>query len=474
MRTLNELMQEGVNLFHAGDLERAEFVFDRLLAQHPGNADIMGLLGSLYSKTGKNGAAIALLSCSVEQAMEDKDERPGFWANLATVLKRENHMMQAELAFAHALELDPDNENTLANFSGLYINAGCPEKAEELARKAISLYSRYFGSFINIEGAVPEDETSLHLARHHLGLSLLEQGKWEEAWTYYDERKTTEGWKRPTYDIPLWKGEKTGTLVIHGEQGIGDEIMYLSLVDKIRHLADEIVIETTPRIVSLMRRSLGLPCYPNFEAVLEAGYKPDHVIAMGSLPGILNLSRKDAKNSGYLQHDVTRQFYWRQKLKKLAKGRPIIGIAWEGGVAQTHKALRNPPRNLFRFDHDKYFMVSVQYTPGAASQAEQMGFYHNQQAIDDLDEQVAMIAAMDCLVTVAQTAMHFAGGTNTPCIGLIASKPRWDCIGKTEEDMPWWSSVKLIRQKDDWTGVFDKLNQELEARYAASSDIAAE
>jgi hypothetical protein len=63
--------------------------------------------------------------------------------------------------------------------------------------------------------------------------------------------------------------------------------------------------------------------------------------------------------------------------------------------------------------------------------------------------------------------MHFAGGTRTPCIGLIASKPRWDCIGETESDMPWWSSVKLIRQKgDDWKTVFDRLNQELESRYA--------
>ena len=104
-----------------------------------------------------------------------------------------------------------------------------------------------------------------------------------------------------------------------------------------------------------------------------------------------------------------------------------------------------------------------------------MGYYHNQQAIDDLDEQCALIASLDCLVTVAQTAMHFAGATNTPCIGLIASKPRWDCIGETAEEMPWWSSVKLIHQQgDEWAGVMETLNKELEARYAAPSDIAAE
>jgi tetratricopeptide (TPR) repeat protein len=472
MRELGSIIQEGLNFYHTGQLDKAEFIFDQLLAKYPGNSDVMGLLGSLYSKLGKNGAAIAMLSASVESA---EVKNPGFWSNLAACLKRENHMQEAEIAFVEALETDPDNVNTLANFSGLYINAGCPEKAEEIARKAISLHESAFTSFINIDGQPQEDEVAYNLAKHHLSLALLEQDKWEEAWTLYDNRKTTEGWQRPVYDPPLWKGEQTGTLVIHGEQGIGDEIMYLSLVEQIKDRAREIVVETTPRLVPLMRRSLGVDVYPNMESIIQAGIKPDHVIAMGSLPGIVNLKRKDAKSLGYLIPDQARKAYWRKKLVEMSHGRPIIGIAWQGGVQQTHKALRNPPKDLWKtLDPDKYFLVSVQYTPNAAQFAQELGSYHPQLAIDDLDEQCALIASLDCLVTVAQTSMHFAGGTNTPCIGLISSKPRWDCIGETEDEMPWWKSLKLIRQKADWAEVFVRLNQELEARYAASTDIAAE
>lgn len=474
MRHLESIIQEGLNFFHKGEVDKAEFIFDQLLARYPGNSDIMGFLGSLYSKLGKNGAAIAMLSASVENA-EEGNKNPGFWSNLASVLKRENHMQEAELAFVEALQLDEKNVNTLANFAGLYINAGCPEKAEELARKAIEIHDSTFTSFINIEGQPTEDQAPYHLAKHHLSLALLEQDKWQEAWTLYDNRKTTEGWQRPTYDPPLWKGEKTGTLVIHGEQGIGDEIMYCSLVSKAKAFAREIVVETTPRLVPLMRRSLGCDVYPNMESILQAGIKPDHVIAMGSLPGVFNLARKDALSKGYLIPDQARKAHWRAKLDSMANGRPIIGIAWQGGVAQTHKILRNPPKELFKtIDPTKYFLVSVQYTPNANQFAAELGAYHPQAAIDDLDEQCALISSLDCLVTVAQTSMHFAGGTGTPCIGLIASKPRWDCIGETEDQMPWWASLKLIRQKDDWAEVFVRLNQELEARYAASSDIAAE
>ena len=68
MRQLDSIIQEGLNFFNAGQMDKAEFVFDQLLAKYPGNSDVMGLLGSLYSKLGKNGAAIAMLSASVENA----------------------------------------------------------------------------------------------------------------------------------------------------------------------------------------------------------------------------------------------------------------------------------------------------------------------------------------------------------------------------------------------------------------------
>jgi hypothetical protein len=39
----------------------------------------------------------------------------------------------------------------------------------------------------------------------------------------------------------------------------------------------------------------------------------------------------------------------------------------------------------------------------------------------------ALLAACDCLITVAQTAMHIAGGLNVPPMGLINQYPKWDC-----------------------------------------------
>lgn len=468
MRTIAEILQEGIKLVNSGQIQEAQILLDKLLCMFPEEPEVMGILGAVYARAGLDGTAMSLLTRSVELAEENGMENGGVWCNLGAVLKRHNHYESAKIAYETAIKLMPDQPGFYSNYSGAYINTGEPEKAEQLARKAISLES-----FINIEGQQDKDIT---LAKHHLSLALLEQGKWSEAWTYYDYRKTTEGWQRPQYAIPEWKGQETGTLVIHGEQGLGDEVMYCSLIEKIRNRAKRIIIEASPRLVSLMRRSLGLETFASMEEIGLSGVKPDHIIAMGSLPLVVGLTRKQAMHSGYLKPDYDRHLYWSNHLRSLAGDRPIIGIAWTGGVQQTHKAVRNPPREMFKqFDPKKYFLVSVQYTPGAKEQAEELGAYHNQQAIDDIDEQCALISNLDCLVTVAQTAMHFSGGMGVPTIALVSSKARWDCIGENEGEMPWWKSIKVIRQeKDDWQGVFTRAVRELESRYATPSDIAAE
>lgn len=466
MRTIAEILQEAIGLVNNGKMQEAESVVDRLLCMFPDEPEIMGIMGAIYARTGRDGVAMALLTRSVEIAQENNIKNGGTWSNLGAVLKRHNHYSAAKQAYETAIEMMPEEPGFYANYSGAYINMGEPEKAEELARKALSFQKT---NFINIDG----ENRDFNLAKHHLSLALLEQGKWEEAWGYYDYRKTTEGWQRPKYS-PEWIGQETDTLLIHGEQGLGDEIMYCSLIDKVRGRAKRIVVEANHRLVPLLRRSLGLEVYPSMEAIAEAGIKPSHIVAMGSLPKQIGLTRKQAMCTGFLKPDQDRVLYWSDKLRKMANGKPIIGIAWTGGVQQTHKALRNPPREMFSQLKD-YFLVSVQYTPGAKEQAEEFGAFHDQSAIDDLDEQCALIASLDCLVTVAQTAMHFAGGMGVPTFALIASKPRWDCIGETKDEMPWWKSVKTIHQEgDDWQGVFDRLKKELEARYAPPSDLAAE
>ena len=57
-------------------------------------------------------------------------------------------------------------------------------------------------------------------------------------------------------DKKIWNGKKfDGTLVVHGEQGIGDEILYSSMFPDLVNYHDNLIITTDSRLIPIMQRS---------------------------------------------------------------------------------------------------------------------------------------------------------------------------------------------------------------------------
>jgi hypothetical protein len=469
-RFVAELMDDCANKIDAGQLDEAQEIAETLVCDDPNNDIAIGLLGIIHGKRNHPGTSMMLQGQAVLTAKRMRREQAAHWMNFALTLKQHYHFESAIAAFERAIALDETSAHTFANYSGMWVTMGEPGLAEVAARKALELNP---------------DNATAHL---HLGMALLSQDRWLEAWPEMEWRKREAStWSRPVYPMREWDGGPCDVLLVHGEQGLGDELFYCSVLRYAASKAKRIVVECTSRLVPLLRRSLAaLPVpaevYGSFEEAaangaipaefvedMRAGVtinaRPDdgyRICAMGSLPLKVGLTREMAQTGDFLIPDRIRAKYWRDRLLKIANGRKIVGVAWTGGAHRTHKKLRTPPRELFELlDPAKYCLVSVQYTPSAPAQAARMGMLHFPAAISDLDEHAALISALDCLVTVAQTAMHFAGAMDVPTYALIGSKPKWDC-GQDGEANPWWRSVKTIRQvEDDWEGVFDRLLSEL-------------
>lgn len=469
-RFVAELMDECATKIDAGQLDEAQEIAETLVCDDPNNDIAIGLLGIIHGKRNAPGTAMVLQGQAVQTASRMKREQAAHWMNFALNLKQSYHFQASIAAFERAIALDESSDHTFANYAGLWVTMGEPGLAEVAARKCIELN--------------PDNATG-HL---HLGMALLSQDRWLEAWPEMEWRKREAStWCRPVYPMTEWDGGPCDVLLVHGEQGLGDELFHCSTLRYAATKAKRIVVECTSRLVPLLRRSLAaLPVptevYGSFEEAAANGAIPARFVAdlhagktlnvgaddgyricaMGSLPWKLGLTREMAQTGDFLIPDRIRHKYWRERLLKIANGRKIIGVAWTGGAHKTHKKLRTPPRELFELlDPAKYCLVSVQYTPSAPAQAARMGMLHFPSAISDLDEHAALISALDCLVTVAQTAMHFAGAMDVPTYALISSKPKWDC-GQEGDANPWWRSIKTIRQdEDDWEGVFDRLLSEL-------------
>lgn len=432
-----------------GRLDQAEVMYHQLLNKNMGNPNILYFLATLYMARGFNGLGAFLMKYVVE-AMPDFAVA---WNNLGVALKEEHMDEEAALAFQKAAEADPENDHYASNMASLYINTGQPAKCLEAAEKALKIN--------------PDNPQS----KWHKALALLEMQRWGEAWDWHEARYDDEGCKIAVRryashgETPLWQGEKKGFLVVHGEQGLGDEIMFASCFPDLREYFDgRIVFECAPRLQQLLRNSLdGIDVFGTHDLDgrkwKDKFGEPDFKVGVGSLPKYFRRSEEAFPGTAYLTAPESLRKKWRAKLSSLGK-KPKIGLTWQGGAQKTRVDLRSIMLNRLKdlICDDDYAFISLQYTDAAKGECEefwrQTGYrirhWDHGCGNGDFAEHAALVSELDYVLTVCQTAVHVAGGLGIPTSVLTPSCPSWR-YGVTG-NMPWYSSVDLIRQEgNDWS-----------------------
>lgn len=425
MTPYQKIVHQAEDFLQHGDYQKALDLYDLALTTNPDDVHLRYCVASLYSELYKSGIAISLLRSVVKEAPNHAQA----WNNLGIAYKNSGQWNLAHEAYMKALELNYD-ANTLVNVSGLYINNGTPDEAIKWAERGLKL------------------NPSSPQLRNHRALGKLERGDLKEGFPLYDARFKLPGWSDRKYAGPMWDGKRVGKLLIHGEQGLGDEILFMTAFDRVRKRADEIIVECAARLVPIFEKSLGVKCYATADEVKEKE-NWDAWIPMGSLFGIVGFEQK----SPYLK--VTKPYPKSERFR--------IGLSWRGGTVQTHEHLRNAAiedwiDTILQVDAD---IISIQYGP-AAGMAKAMGIPHDQAAIDDFEQLTGMIASCDLVITVANTATHQCAAVGTPCWTLVPSKPSWQ-FQLSGEKMPFYSVPRLIRQRDGetWRSVFQRVVHEL-------------
>lgn len=435
MRDLKSITEEIFKHHREGRLDVAEAMYDQTLSQLPSaDANILYGYGSLLVQREKFGIGIALL----QSALTVCDTHPGIWTNLGVAYKYIGRDDLAIRAYEKAYALEPDSVEVLSGLSGYYINRAESLKAEDLSRRALAL----------------GDHPAAHM---HLALALLEQQKFEDAWPHYEYRWDTHENKKNkrSYSSPKWDGSPVKKLVIHGEQGLGDEIMFMSLFGRAKLLADEIIVECAERLIPIFTDSFGVRCYASEAQARENESPEDAHIAMGSLPLVLGLP--DGKP--YMRRPNVRNV-----------GKPIIGIAWKGGTLRTNHKTRSIKLSEFApilNSVDAQF-VSVQYGgDDVDEEAKEFGLITGNRDLQSLQHRIGIC---DRVVSVCQTAVHQAGAMGVPCDVLVPDKAAWRyCGDKTM--FPWYSSVRLVHQGKDeeWGSVIERIARELRGKYALAA-----
>ena len=304
--------------------------------------------------------------------------------------------------------------------------------------------------------------------RFQRALCFLQCGWWGQGWPDYELR---------LHDHPLakWLGRETAgrRLIVCGEQGIGDEIMFASCIPDLLIEHGPLTLIADTRLHSLFAHS-----FPGVEVPMtdsrqiksiSAVDNDDALIMLGSLGKRYRYDAARFTGAPYLLPDPDR----REFFKSVTHNRKglSVGLAWRGGIAETRRHLRSLCFNELRpilsvsgadfytLQHDEF--DGEIYIPQAVGKV----FAVTKSFFDDWLELASFVSSLDLVITVQSSIVHLCGALGVPCWALVPAAPEWR-YGITGDSMPWYRSVKLYRQSrlGDWSPVLERVRRDLQAR----------
>ncbi len=438
-----------------GKPEEAMECYRQCLAQQPNSPDAAYNLGAVLLDLDRFGEAETVIRTGLASRPDDYD----MLLNLAAALLKQKKLQAALDTYEQLAKLGHGNADVL---QGLYQSALGLGQLEEADRAVQRL--------LEIAG----DDPKYHV---YASMLYLLTGRWRDGWKAYAARwRWQPGAARP-FSQPWWKGEDQAgkTILLWGEQGLGDEVMFASMVPDLVANEVRILLETDKRLVGLFQRS-----FPNILCLARKDPPdPRTVSADFQLPttNLGNHFRPDEASfkggKPFLVPDGERVEHLRRAYrKKFAKSASdlLIGITW-----RSLNARYGDSKSMLLDD-----MRPILETPGAAFVNLQYGdtavectdfkertaiVIHHDADIDpmfDIDGHATQVAAMDLIISISNTTAHIAGAMGVPAWIMLHMVPdrRWLMA---RDDSPWYGSVRLFRQKGlgDWTAPVDRVKREL-------------
>jgi tetratricopeptide (TPR) repeat protein len=348
-----------------------------------------------------------------------------------------------------ALKKHPDSLDLLKLRGSIFVSLGQPKKALADYQRVLAL------------------NPGEHHARMAMGIVKLLMSDCREGYEDYAANLHFEIQTRGLSSaLPEWRGEalKGKRLLLWCSQGIGDIVMFASLLPWLSLQQAKVTLALYERAIPLFSRSFPeFTIIPHTKNMLteQAGRQDFH----GLLDQLMASALPDytpAEHPAFLKPDTAHMAALRDTYKKRADGKKLVGISWHTQNKETFSQ-RNIPLSEWQplFARDDIQLFSLQYGDHAAEIAainnQHSGRILTDLSIDplgDMDTPAAQIAAMDAVVSIQNSTVHLAGALGVPTTLMLSAASDWRW-GLNRTDSHWYKSVHIERQETllDWQPV---------------------
>ncbi len=458
----------------------------------PDNVEAQMTLGLALTESGQLDRAI--LAFQVAVTADGSLPQPKL--NLGTALTEVGRADEAVTVLRELLDRHPALSDAWLQLGNAHRECGDPEAAVESYRNAVTAAPEDARAHSNLgvaqqqcgalDDATASFETAIALksefaeAQKNLAVLRLLRGDFARGFEDFRWRWRHDGpINRPRpFKQPAWHGGPLAgkTILVWGEQGVGDEIMFASVLPEIIAQAGHTLVECEARLTPLFTRS-----FPTAE-VFARSDPPHHRLVANDIDvhcaagDLCRWLRGDqaafGMPSAYLHADLESRRARRTAYDVLGPG-PKIGVAWRSRTP-LWGAIKSAPLDQW---------APILRTPGAVWVNLQYGDcddeiglidkelsvkIHQDTEVDqfaDLDMFAAQVAALDLVVTTSNTAAHMAGALGVATLLLLPAVPDWRWQMESNDAL-WYPDLKLFRQqtRGDWSAPIEAAAAELANR----------
>lgn len=450
-------------LAEAGELDASWKLVNAALCENTNDSRGLLLMTYILEKAGRVPEAyhIAKRFCDIYPG------EPAGWINVGRTCDVLWKIDEAEAAYRKAIACAREDKlrmQAFTNLAALFIQSGRFAEAKSYCERSLAI------------------EPDSGKAKHNLGICFLAERNWAQGWPLYSASVGSPhrlSWRYA--DESEWDGTPGKTVVIHGEQGLGDEICAASMIPDAIARSGKVIIDCDARLENLYKRSFPQARVYGTRTKKEltwdeADQKIDASISVMELGKMFRLKDEDFPGTPYLTPDPERVTMWRALFA--TKKKPVIGIAWSGGVPQTGMKFRQWSLDdlLPLFKAIDAHWVSLQYRD-AQQEIEAFKAKHNVDIkqyphatlTKDYDDTAGIVGACDMVICMQTAVAHLAAAMGILTWVFLPKNSQWRYAGTTDT-IPWYRSLKVIRQqkRGEWESVIASAALQLSPMRAAA------